>query len=215
MIKVLIVDDQSIVREGLSFMLSREDGIVVCGLADNGQTAYEQCINTNPDVILMDIKMPIMSGVEGTKLIKRDFPDVKVIVLTTFNDDEYIFEALKYGASGYLLKDATREKIVEAINEVYNGGVLIHPDVAKKVIDKFTEMANGNYVNDIDEKVNILTIREKDICKLVGEGKNNSEIAGELFLSEGTVKNHITNILCKLDLRDRTQLAIFAIKNNL
>ena len=98
MIKVLIVDDQSIVREGLSFMLSREDGIVVCGLADNGQTAYEQCINTNPDVILMDIKMPIMSGVEGTKLIKRDFPDVKVIVLTTFNDDEYIFEALKYGA---------------------------------------------------------------------------------------------------------------------
>lgn len=215
LINVLVADDQNIVREGLGFMLSREEGIKICGLASDGREAYEMCESIPVDIVLMDIKMPRTNGVEGTKLIKRDFPQIKIIVLTTFNDDEYIFEALKNGASGYLLKDATKEKIVEAIKEVYNGGALIQPGVAKKVIDKFSQLAGKKEEKNIDSRVGILTAREKEICKLVGEGKNNKEISKELFLSEGTVKNNITNILEKLELRDRTQLAIFSIKNDL
>ena len=214
MINVVIADDQAILREGLKMMLSKQKGIKIVGICESGRGAYELCRNNLVDIVLMDIKMPIMDGVKGTKIIKRDFPHINIIILTTFNDDEYIFEALKYGASGYLLKDATIDKIVEAIIEVHKGGVLIHPTVAKKVTDRFSQMTKAN-VDVFDERVGLLTDRELDICKLVGEGKNNKEIGEELFLSQGTVKNHITNILGKLELRDRTQLAIFAVKNNL
>ena len=214
MINLIIADDQAILREGLKMMLSKEEAINIVGICKNGREAYDLCRNSRVDIVLMDIKMPIMDGVKGTKIIKRDFPHINIIILTTFNDDEYIFEALKYGASGYLLKDATIDKIVEAIIEVHKGGVLIHPTVAKKVTDRFSQMTKAN-VDVFDERVGLLTDRELDICKLVGEGKNNKEIGKELFLSQGTVKNHITNILGKLELRDRTQLAIFAVKNNL
>ncbi|EOC99557.1 response regulator transcription factor [Caldisalinibacter kiritimatiensis] len=215
MIKVLIVDDQDILKEGLKMILSSEGDIEICGLASNGEDAYNICKWNLPDVVLMDIKMPKVNGVEATKRIKKDFPKIKIIVLTTFNDDEYIYDALKYGASGYLLKDATPERIAEAIREVYNGGALIQPNVAAKVVDRFYEMANNNNGKSIDKRVDKLTKREKDICRFLGEGKNNKEIAKELFLSEGTIKNHITNILNKLELRDRTQLAIFSVKNGL
>lgn len=213
MINLLIVDDQSILREGLKFMLSKEDGIDIVEICENGHEAYEMCRNNRVDIILMDIKMPIMDGVEATKIIKRDFPHINIIILTTFNDDEYIFEALKYGASGYLLKDATMGKIVEAIREVHSGGVLIQPNVAKKVVGLFSKMAKDEIV--VDERVKQLTDREIDILKLLGKGKSNKEISEAIYISQGTIKNHITSILGKLDLRDRTQLALFAVKNRI
>lgn len=214
MIKVLLADDQDILVEGLKLILGKEEDIQICGTCNNGKKAYDLCKWNKPDIILMDIKMPELNGVEATKIIKRDFPDIKIIVLTTFNDDEYIYEALKNGASGYLLKDSSPAEILQAIRTVYNGGALIQPEVTVKVIDKFLEIGKNNYV-EIDDRVKLLTEREIDICRLVSEGKNNKEIADELFLSQGTVKNHITRVLIKLDLRDRTQLAIFGIKNDI
>lgn len=215
MIKVLLVDDQKILTEGLKMILGREKDIKICGVANGGKEAYELCKWSKPDIVLMDIKMPGINGAEATKLIKKDFPETKVIILTTFNDDEYIYEALKNGASGYILKDATPQEIANALRTVYNGGALIQPEVAVKVLNKFSEMAKDKQPKNIDSRVELLTSREKEICRLVGEGKNNKEISKELYLSEGTVKNHITKILYKLELRDRTQLAIFAIKNDL
>lgn len=213
MINIVIADDQSIFREGLKFMLSKKEEFNILATAENGLEVYEICRRNKVDIILMDIKMPLMDGVEATKAIKRDFPHINIIILTTFNDDEYIFEALRYGASGYLLKDATMEKIEEAISEVYNGGVLIQPNVARKMVDMFSKMSNNE--REIDEKVKLLTDREMDIMKYLGEGKSNKEIGEYLFISEGTVKNHITSILSKLNLRDRTQLALFAVKNKI
>lgn len=215
MIRVLLADDQNILTEGLKLILGAEEDIEICGTSDNGRKAYEECRLKRPDVVLMDIQMPELNGVEVTALIKRDFPDVRVIVLTTFNDEQYIYDALKNGASGYLLKDTSPSEIAKAVRTVYNGGALIQPEVAVKVIDKFSQMAKKTVDKYIDPKARLLTEREIEICRLVAEGKNNKEIAGRLFLSQGTVKNHITRILIKLDLRDRTQLAVFAIKNDL
>ena len=213
MINIGIIDDQNILREGLEFMLSKIENFNVIGTGKNGAQAYEICRNNHVDILLMDIKMPIMNGVEATKLIKRDFPYINIIILTTFNDDEYIFEALKNGASGYLLKDATIEKIEEAINEVINGGVLIQPNVARKMVNMFSQMTKEDI--EIDKRVDELTEREKDILKNLSNGMSNKEIGESLYISEGTVKNHITLILNKLDLRDRTQLALFAVKNKI
>lgn len=215
MINVLLADDQDILVEGLRLILGAEEDIRITGTAGNGKKAYELCKWNKPDVVLMDIKMPETDGVEATRLIKRDFPEIKVLVLTTFNDDEYIYEALKNGASGYLLKDAPPREIAKAIRTVYGGGALIQPEVAVKVIDKFSELAKANPGRQADPKAALLTERETEICRLVGEGMNNQEIAEVLFLSEGTVKNHVTRILIKLDLRDRTQLAVFAVRNGL
>ncbi len=215
MIKVLLADDQDILVEGLKLILGMEEDIEICGTANNGKKAYEACKWKKPDIVLMDIQMPEVSGVEATSMIKRDFPEVKVIVLTTFNDDQYIYDALKNGASGYLLKDTSPSEIAKAVRTVYNGGALIQSDVAVKVIDKFSQLAKDAVDKNIDPRVELLTEREIEICHLIAEGKNNKEIAGELFLSQGTVKNHITRVLIKLDLRDRTQLAVFTIKNDL
>ncbi|GKX29781.1 DNA-binding response regulator [Vallitalea longa] len=215
MIRVLLVDDQDILLQGLSMILERENDIKVIGGVKNGEEAVKRCKRESIDVVLMDIRMPIMNGVEATREIKKHREDIKIIVLTTFNDDEYIFDSLKYGASGYLLKDAMPKEISEAIRTVYDGGTLINPAVATKVMDRFKEFASNEYESESLEQVNKLTDREKNICSLLAEGLNNREIADELFLSQGTVKNHITNILGKLNLRDRTQLAIFAIKNKI
>jgi len=213
MINLAIVDDQGILREGLKFMFSKNKDINVVGTGENGREAYELCKEYYVDVMLLDIKMPIMDGVEATKLIKRDFPHVNIIILTTFNDDEFIFDALKHGASGYLLKDATMEKIEEAIKDAYKGGVSIQPDVAKKMVAMLHQISSEKI--EVDKRVDDLTEREKDILRSLGEGKSNKEISECLYISEGTVKNHITSILGKLDLRDRTQLALFAVKNNI
>jgi DNA-binding NarL/FixJ family response regulator len=215
MIKLLLVDDQDILVEGLKLILGAEEDITVIGTANNGKKAYEFCKWNKPDVILMDIKMPELNGVEATTIIKKDFPNIKIIVLTTFNDDEFIYDALKNGASTYLLKDASPKEISDAIRTVYNGGTMLQSDIAVKIIDKFSQLANESKRKITDKRVEELTEREIDILRLIAEGKNNKEIGDELFISQGTVKNHITRVLIKLDLRDRTQLAVFAIKNDI
>ncbi len=215
LINVLLVDDQDIILQGLSMILGKANDMTIVGAVRNGQEAIHKCKTINVDIILMDIRMPVMNGVEATKIIKAYNEEIKVIMLTTFQDDEYIFNSLKYGASGYLLKDAMPKEISEAIRTVYNGGTLINPEVATIILDQFKKIASKEEDQDSLAYIKQLTEREKDICKLLAEGNNNREISKALFLSEGTVKNHITNILSKLQLRDRTQLAIFAVKNKL
>ena len=215
MIKLLLADDQDILTQGLKLILGAEEDIEIVGIANNGKKAYELCRIRKPDVVLMDIQMPEVNGVEATAMITKEFPHIKIIVLTTFNDDEYIYDALKNGASGYMLKDASPMEILKAVRTVYNGGALIQSEVAVKVIDKFSQLAKETVDKHIEPKAELLTDREIEVCRLIAEGRNNKEIANELFLSQGTVKNHITKVLLKLDLRDRTQLAIFTIKNEL
>lgn len=215
MIKLLLADDQDILTEGLKLILGAEEDIEIVGTVNNGKKAYDLCRIKKPDVVLMDIQMPEVDGVEATTMIKKDFPNTKIIVLTTFNDDKYIYDALKNGASGYLLKDTSPKEILKAVRTVYKGGALIQSEVAVKVINQFSQLAKETVGKHINPKVELLTEREIEICRLIAEGKNNKEIAEELFLSQGTVKNHITRVLIKLDLRDRTQLAVFTIKNDL
>lgn len=204
MIKVLIVDDQNLIREGLAMMLSLYDTIILVGTANNGKEAIDALEGQDVDLILMDIRMPLMDGVEATKIIKERYPNVKVLILTTFNEDEYIFEGLKNGADGYLLKDISSEELVKAIETVYQGNILLQPDIAKRMVDSIYKKDKGSK----NDKLKELTKREYEIALLVGEGKSNKEISNKLFITEGTVKNHITKILDKLEIRDRTQLAV-------
>ena len=207
MVRVLIVDDQSLIREGLSMMLSLYDTVTVVGEAKNGREAIELLENVDIDLILMDIRMPIMDGVEATKIIKDKYPKIKVLILTTFNEDKYIFEGLKNGADGYLLKDLSSEELVKAIETVYQGNMLLQPGIAKQMINSIHE--KDDTTNKLNKhNFNELTKREYEIALLVGEGKSNKEISSKLFITEGTVKNHITKILDKLEIRDRTQLAV-------
>lgn len=206
MIKVLIVDDQSLIREGLSMMLSLYSEISIVGEASNGKEAIEALNSKEADLILMDIRMPIMDGVEATKIIKERYPETKVLILTTFNEDEYITQGLKNGADGYLLKDISSGELVKAIQTVYEGNMLLQSDVAKKILSSMEESTPKKSI-ELD-KLNELTRREREIALLICEGKSNKEIAETLFITEGTVKNHITKILDKLELRDRTQLAL-------
>jgi DNA-binding NarL/FixJ family response regulator len=213
MIKVVLADDQELIRQGLALIIEKDQEIIVTGQASNGDEAYRLCKWCRPQVVLMDIQMPIMNGVQATKKIKDDFPLIKVIILTTFADDEYIFEALQNGASGYLLKDTSPAKIIEAIKESVKGGALIQPEVAEKVIQQFRSFARPKLAQD--PKLNLLTQRELEILSLIGQGKSNQEIAVNLVITLGTAKNHLSNILLKLEMRDRTQAAIFALKNHL
>lgn len=212
MIKVMIVDDQGLIRDGLKMILSLCDDIEVVGEAINGKHAIESLSRNRVDIILMDIRMPIMNGVEATKEIKERYSEIKIIILTTFNEDEYIFEGLKNGADGYILKDVKSDEIIRAIKEVYKGNVLLQPEIATKVVKAFNNINNHKKIEDNEEvikAINELTTRELEISKLVAEGKRNREISAELFITEGTVKNHLTRILSKLELRDRTQLALY------
>lgn len=188
-------------------MLSLYDTVTIVGEAKNGLEAIEALENVDIDLILMDIRMPIMDGVEATKIIKDKYPKIKVLILTTFNEDKYIFEGLKNGADGYLLKDLSSEELVKAIETVYQGNMLLQPAIAKQVINSIHKKDDTrNKVNK--DNFEELTKREYEIALLVGEGKSNKEISSKLFITEGTVKNHITKILDKLEIRDRTQLAV-------
>lgn len=207
MISVLIVDDQKIIREGLSMMLGLDSTISIVGEATNGKEAIDLLESEQVDLILMDIRMPIMDGVQATRIIKEKHPNVKILILTTFKEDEYIFQGLKNGADGYLLKDISSEELISGIKTVHGGNMLLQPDVARTMIDSFYK--KDNISNNINKDIyDELTKREYEIAMLVGEGKSNKEISKALFITEGTVKNHITKILDKLDLRDRTQLAV-------
>jgi DNA-binding NarL/FixJ family response regulator len=208
-LKLLIVDDDALIRESLSILLEVEGEIEVVGTAANGEEAYNKCGILNPDIVLMDVRMPVMDGVLGTKTIKASYKDIKVVILTTFKDDEYIKEALKNGAEGYILKSQASDSIVESLKTVEKGNMVFEKNVAEKISSLLKEN-NTSKVKNYN-----LTERESDILKLIGEGLSNKEIAAELFLGEGTIRNYITNLLEKLELRDRTQLTIFAFKNNI
>ncbi len=211
MIKVAMVDDQPLLLQGLSMMIGTQSDLEVIWTASNGREAVFKATAVQPDVILMDLRMPEMTGVEATAAIKADYPEVKIIILTTFMEDEEIFESLKLGASGYLLKDATPETLFNAIRKAMSGGTIIEPLVASKLV-KHLKGSGESSKNQILEK---LTSREVEIARGIAQGQSNREIAELLFVSEGTVKNHLTSILEKLELRDRTQLAILFVKNDL
>lgn len=213
MIRVLIVDDQELFRESLKVVLSVSPGVEVIGAASGVQEALKSAAARRPDVVLMDIRMPGMDGVEGTRLFKERWPDMKVVVLTTFDDDEYVFGALKNGASGYLLKGSSVSELSKAIQIVHEGGAMLNPEIASKAIRQFSSMAKGSASLQVDRQGEAeLSRGERQVIQAVGRGLSNKEIAGELCLSEGTVRNAISGILSKLDLRDRTQLAIWAVQ---
>lgn len=214
MIRVLLADDQELIRESLSFVLNAQSDITMVGMATNGREAIEMIRREKPDVVLMDIRMPKVDGVECTRLIKAAYPQMKVIILTTFDDDEYVFGALRYGASGYLLKGVSVAELANAVREVMRGGSIITPDVASKAFQMFARMAKGNMQIQVNEKQTAdLQENEWKIIREVGSGLSNKEIAAALCLSEGTVRNYLSSILSKLDLRDRTQLAIWAVQS--
>jgi DNA-binding NarL/FixJ family response regulator len=215
-IKVMITDDQRLMREGLKTILDLEPDITVVRLAGNGKDALNKIADAQPDVILMDIRMPIMDGVECTGIIKQQYPSIKVLILTTFDDDEFIIDALRNGAVGYILKDLSSEKLVGAIRDVYNGNSIMQPEIAAKVISHIAGTAKEPIYNNAAKELRSkseLTDREKDVLKLVGKGMSNIEIAKKLYISEGTVKNYISNLYSKLEVDDRSKLTLYAIKN--
>lgn len=210
-IKIAIIDDEKLIREGLKIILSTYKDIEVVSMGENGYEALDICEMDEIHLVLMDIRMPICDGVLGTKLIKDKFSNTKVLILTTFKDIEYIQEALKNGASGYLLKDSSYDLIYEGIKAAVMGNIVIHPDVATNILN-FTSIERD--LKEVYEMYN-LSHKECDIIKYIADGLSNKEIGEKLFLSEGTIKNNVSTILSKLGLRDRTQIVVFAFKNNL
>jgi DNA-binding NarL/FixJ family response regulator len=208
-IRVLLVDDQALFREGLRTLLSLHASLEIVGEAANGEDALSQAAVLRPDVVLMDLRMPILDGVTATRRLCAAQPATRVIILTTFDDDEYVFDGLRAGAVGYLLKDAPSDKLVEAIRAVARGESFLQPSVAAKVVAEFARL--GDRVRDQPEELaEPLSDREIEILRLVADGASNKEVAERLVIAEGTVKNHITNILSKLGARDRTQAALRA-----
>lgn len=205
----MLVDDQRLMREGLRTLLELEPGFQVVGEAGHGQEALELYGTARPDVVLMDVRMPEMDGVEATRHLVQRWPQCRVIILTTFDDDEYVFDGLRAGALGYLLKDVSIQELAEAIRTVMAGGVLIEPSVARKVVAEFARMT-ATAPRRASELDGSLSEREVEILRLLAQGLSNREIAQRLYLAEGTVKNYVTNILGKIDARDRTQAALRA-----
>lgn len=208
-IHVLIVDDQRLMRDGLRLLLELEDGMEVVGEAGNGAEALEKYAELSPDVVLMDIRMPVMDGVEAIRQLHATTPDARVIILTTFDDDAHVFDGLRAGALGYLLKDVSADELCSAIRKVADGGALIDPSVTRKVVAEFMRMPDrpSPQNNPLDEP---LSDRELEVLRLLAHGHTNREIAESLHLAEGTVKNYVSNILGKIGARDRTQAALQA-----
>jgi len=209
-IRVLLVDDQALFCEGLRTLLDLQPDIEVVGEANNGREAIECVARAAPDVVLMDIQMPVLDGVAATRDIRAHHPNTQVIVLTTFDDDEYVFEALRAGAVGYLLKDVASDRLAEAIRCAARGESFLQPSVAAKVVAEYTRLADAPHARERANQalVEPLSDRELEILRLVATGASNKEIAATLVIAEGTVKNHVTNILGKLGVRDRTQAAL-------
>ncbi|MEU5190221.1 response regulator transcription factor [Streptomyces klenkii] len=214
-IRVLIADDQVMVRQGFTVLLGAEPGIEVVGQAVDGLDAVAQAAALAPDVVLMDIRMPELGGIEATRRI-TGAPDAtaKVLVLTTFDLDEYVYEALRAGASGFLLKDASAADLAQAVRVVAAGDALLSPSITKRLISEFSRMTSAPRA-PLKARVGSLTERETEVLSLVAQGLSNAEIAGRLFLAEQTVKTHVSRILVKLGLRDRTQAAVFAYETGL
>lgn len=203
MIRLLLVDDQGIIREGLSSLLQAQPDLEIVGTAENGRIGVEKALSLHPDIVLMDVRMPIMDGVAATQTLQAQAPDIKILVLTTFDDDEYVSKALNYGAKGYLLKDTPSEELAQAIRSVYQGYTQLGPGLLEKAIAPPP-------VIDVPSEISQLTPRELEVLHCLGKGYSNKEIAATLYISERTVKNYVTNILSRLNLRDRTQAALLA-----
>jgi DNA-binding NarL/FixJ family response regulator len=210
-IRVLIVDDQSLIRTGIQSLLSRKPDIDVVGQASNGFEALEQVAALDPDVVLMDVRMPEMDGVEATRRLVGQGARCGVIILTTFKDDEYVFSALAAGARGYLLKDVDHRALAEAVRTVRAGHALLQPEITGQVLREFSRLSSTpSEPAPSSSGLETLSEREHDVLRLLGGGLSNQEIAERLIISVGTVKNHVSSILSKLALRDRTQAALFA-----
>lgn len=213
MIKLIIADDQQLIRESLKIILSTDEDFNVIDLVADGNELMESVKKEVPDIILMDVRMPGMDGVECTRLIKESYPDIQVIILTTFDDDEYIFDALKYGASGYLLKGCSFDELSKAIHSVLEGGAMFNPAVAGKVAKFFSQLANQQPSMSMSTNKDLnLSETEWKIIEHVSQGASNKEISAYLQFTEGTIRNYLSVILDKLELRDRTQLAIWYLK---
>ena len=224
-IRVLIADDQRLMRDGLRALLELQDGIAIVGEAANGVEALAQSAVLAPDVVLMDVRMPQMNGVEATRALRERGPQPRILILTTFDDDQYVFDALKAGAAGYVLKDLPAADLAAAIRTVHGGGVHLDPAVASKVVAELARLqapisalpSSSPAIPAAPPSALIeeLTPREREVVRLLATGASNREIGAQLFISEGTVKNHISNILGRLGLRDRTQAAIYAKEHGL
>jgi DNA-binding NarL/FixJ family response regulator len=211
MVRVLICDDQIVVCEGLRAILSTVEDIEVVGMAADGAQAIEMTDKLQPDVVLMDLKMPIMNGIQATRTIRARYPKIRVLVLTTYDFDEWVFDAIRSGAAGYLLKDTPRELLVAAIHGTASGKSYVDPSVAGKLLD---QISRGTAVPD-PALAGLLSERERDVLKLVARGFSNTDIAQRLFLSEGTVRNYVSSIFTKLGVSDRTQAAVLALRAGL
>ena len=211
MITVLLADDQAMIRAGLRLILEAEDDIVVVAEAENGEEGVRLARRETPDVVLMDVRMPVMDGLEATRQITEQVDGTKVIVLTTFDLDDYVYGSLRNGASGFLLKDAGGDQLVEAVRIVASGDALIAPSVTKRLISEFANRPESTEVSGLDE----LTEREVEVLSLIAKGLSNAEIGEELFVSETTVKTHVSHILSKLQLRDRVQAVVAAYESGL
>lgn len=213
MIRVVVADDMALVRGGMKMILEADPGIRVVGEAADGADAVEQIIRTGPDVAVMDIRMPGTDGIEATRRLQRRMPGVRVLVVTTFHLDEYVHEALRAGAAGFLLKDTAPDSLVDAVRTVAAGDALLSPAVTRQLIEHYVQRPTPD--EDLTERLAELTPREVDVARLVARGMTNAEIARELFLGEGTVKTHVTAILSKLGLRNRTQIVVAAYESGL
>jgi DNA-binding NarL/FixJ family response regulator len=213
-VRVLVADDQRLMRTGIASLLEIQDGIEIVGLASDGQEAVEQALALHPDVILMDVRMPILDGVAAAGQVRRQLPECLVLMLTTFDDEEYVLEALRAGACGYLLKDIPAHDLARAILAAHQGIYQLDPAVASKVVNALKTRESRPQAGQA-AAIEALTQREIEVLRLIAKGATNREIAEELVISEGTVKNHISNILSSLGLRDRTQAAIYAKENGL
>jgi DNA-binding NarL/FixJ family response regulator len=210
-IRVLVADDQSMVRAGFRLLLSGEDGIEVVAEAENGLEAVDKAARFQPSVVLMDIRMPELDGLEATRRILAADPGARVLILTTFDLDEYIYEALQAGASGFVLKDDPPEQLIAAIRTVAAGDALLSPAVTRRVIQQFTRIPRAAQPSGLEQ----LTGRERDVLRLVAQGLSNAEIGEQLYIGETTVKTHVTHVLQKLQLRDRVQAVVLAYQTGL
>jgi DNA-binding NarL/FixJ family response regulator len=211
MIRVLICDDQEVVREGLSAILRTTPGIEVTGVAEDGALAVELAEKHKPDLVLMDLNMPGMNGIQATRVIREKFPNIRVLALTTYDADEWVFDAIRAGAAGYLLKDTPRGNLVKAIEGTAAGQTFVDPGVAGKL---FTHIADRTVSHNTTIAAE-LNPREREVLRMLANGRSNSEIASQLFLSEGTVRNYVSGIFSKLGVTDRTQAAIIALRHGL